>query len=87
MLALLQTECYILHMDRRTPATTVAEAVADTMTTRHVSEATLSQATGIEPVTLREHLSNVSEFTFGELTDVGGFFRLPVSHFLEGITA
>lgn len=80
-------ECYILHMERRTPATTVAEAVADTMSTHHVSEATLSQATDIEPATLRERLSNASEFTFGELADVGGFFRLPISHFLEGISA
>lgn len=74
-------------MERRTTATTVAEAVTETMTARQVSVATLSQATGIEPAALREHLSNESEFTFGELADVGGFFHLPISHFLEGIPA
>lgn len=79
--------CYFIRMERRTPAAVVAEAVTETMTSRQISVATLSKATGIEPVTLREHLSNESEFTFGELTDVGGFFHLPISHFLEGIPA
>lgn len=74
-------------MERRTQAAKVAEAVTQTMTSRRVSVATLSQATGIESVTLREHLSNQSEFTFGELADVGGFFHLPLAHFLEGIPA
>lgn len=71
-------------MERRTAATIVAEAVNKTMTSRHVSTATLSKATGIDPLALRDHLSYKSEFTFGQLVDVGGFFNLPVSHFIEG---
>jgi hypothetical protein len=72
-------------MERRTPAEKTTAAVAAVMETHDVTAETLSEATDIRFSTLREHLDNKSPFTLGELMDVGGFFRTPVSHFLEEV--
>lgn len=74
-------------MDRRTAPEIVASAVSETMTKTNVSVRTLSEATGIGESALRDHLSNRSEFTLGELTAVGGFFHVPASQFFEGVAA
>lgn len=74
-------------MQRRTDSETVAQSVTDVMAARDVSPSTLSQATGIPVSTLRERLDNQSDFTWGELLDVGGFFALSPSAFFEGVAA
>lgn len=72
-------------MERRSLNAIAATAVQTTMAAEDVSTSTLSEATGIDEATLRDRLDNKSDFTFGELTDVGGFFRLPASSFLQGV--
>lgn len=69
-------------MERRSLNETVAARVAAAMVTAGVTIDTLSEATGIRAATLRDHLDNKSEFTFGELADVGGFFGFSVSSFI-----
>lgn len=59
----------------------------DTMTARGVSIPTLSKATDISERDLDAILSNGREIRYGWLSDVSGFFGLPITHFTKGAHA
>jgi hypothetical protein len=74
-------------MERRTPAELVASNVAKAITDAGTTADIVAQAADIPSATLQDRLAGRSEFTYGELSDVGGFLRLPTEAFLEGVTA
>lgn len=74
-------------MERRSPNTEAATAVMDTMTARGVSVTTLSKATDISERHLKAILSNRRAVRYGWLSDVSGFFGLPITHFIKGAHA
>lgn len=74
-------------MERRTPAATVAFNVTAAINAAGTNAASVAQAADIPSATLKDRLAGRSEFTFGELSDVGGFLRLPTEAFFEGVTA
>ena len=59
----------------------------DTMTARGVTATTLSKATDISERDLQAILSNRRPIRYGWLSDVSGFFGLPITHFTQGASA
>ena len=74
-------------MERRYLNAEVAEAVMVTMNAAGITTAMLSKATDIEESDLDAMLANKRDMTYGQLSDVSGFFGLPITHFTKGAAA
>jgi transcriptional regulator with XRE-family HTH domain len=72
-------------MDRRTPEAVVAANVENARQERGISASTLADAAGIPSPTLSDRLSGASEFTWGELEDVGGVLSVSPVEFFVGV--
>jgi hypothetical protein len=72
-------------MDGRTARERVAANVAAALEASGASVSMLSEATDLTYLDLEARLAGVTDFTFQDLVQVGGFFRIPASRFLEGV--
>lgn len=76
-------ELYDTHMEPQIQANGVARRVLAKIDAEGVSIESVSQATDIEVDTLKNRLDCESEFTWGELLNIGGFFRVTPSFFFK----
>ena len=74
-------------MDRRNPATEIANALRSAIVLRGTDVDDVARAAGLPVSVLNERLDGVSQFTYSETVRVGGFLRLSLPSIFEGTAA
>lgn len=70
-------------MDRNPTTALLARRVSLAIREAGADVRIVASAADITPAELEDRLSGRVEFQLGELCDVGGFLRIPVTHFIE----
>jgi hypothetical protein len=74
-------------MTRRTATGSVAQRLADAVTSSGVTTASVAAATDMDPRDLEARLRGDADFTYPEAVHVGGFLRFTAAELFRGATA